>query len=253
MKNEKLVNEGDYLEEIVFVKKGSLSLELPLPILLDEKEIDDINSRHLFRLTTEHSKHKIIDFNEDLIKQTTMNFVKGKGLIINNNNNMKNMNKLNQQYVKIIEIRKNEHFGDILMFLNRRSPLSMKVKSKIAELYLLNKTDAVEISMSFPNIWEHIIKKSLFNMEQIERLINKTLKFFFKQNNTKQKKGSYYQKDISKKNIFVNCKDLYSSLSFEDCSLKTIPTVTENDNESSSNKNEKEKEKVKIKKKKNIF
>ena len=252
MKNEKLVNEGDYLEEIVFVKKGSLSLELPLPILLDEKEIDDINSRHLFRLTTEHNKHKIIDFNEDLIKQTTMNFVKGKGLIINNNNNMKNMNKLNQQYVKIIEIRKNEHFGDILMFLNRRSPLSMKVKSKIAELYLLNKTEAVEISMSFPNIWEHIIKKSLFNMEQIERLINKTLKFFFKQNNIKQKKGSYYQKDISKKNIFVNCKDLYSSLSFEDCSLKTIPTVTENDNESSSNKNEKEKEKVKIKKKKKI-
>ena len=65
------------------------------------------------------------------------------------------------------------------MFLNKRSPLSVKVKTKISELFLLQKTDAVEISMAFPSVWRKIIKKSLFNMEQIERLINKTLKFFF--------------------------------------------------------------------------
>ena len=48
------------------------------------------------------------------------------------------------------------------MFLNKRSPLSMKVKTKYAELFLLNKTDAVEISMSFPKIWNQIIKKISF-------------------------------------------------------------------------------------------
>ena len=73
-----------------------------------------------------------------------MTFIKGKGLtVINDNKDNKNTDIIKtpvQQYVKIIEIRKNEHFGDILMFLNKRSPLSMKVKTKYAELFLLNKT-----------------------------------------------------------------------------------------------------------------
>ena len=43
IKNEKLVNEGDYLEEIIFVKRGILALELPLPILFDKKELEEIN------------------------------------------------------------------------------------------------------------------------------------------------------------------------------------------------------------------
>ena len=262
IKNEKLVNEGDYLEEIIFVKRGLLSLELPLPILFDKKELEDINLKQrrnsLIDLEFPYNpelflndnktidKPKIIDVNHDLLPHKTMTFVRGKGLRNINKNNKKKSTKLNQQYVKIIEIRKNEHFGDILMFLNRRSPLSMKVKSKTAELFLLNKTDAVEISMSFPQIWEQIIKKSLFNMEQIDRLINKTLRFFFNQNDSKSKKEFYYQKDITKNNIYVNCKDLYTSLSFEDCELKTIPTVTEIEKESSIHtKKNKKKKKIK--------
>ena len=39
---------------------------------------------------------------------------------------------------KLIEIRKNEHFGDVLMFLDIKSPLLAKVKSKKADLFLLN-------------------------------------------------------------------------------------------------------------------
>ena len=249
IKNEKLVNEGDYLEEIIFVKRGILALELPLPILFRQKELEEIYLNQKRRnsiinlefpynpelfINHSHEKPKIIDLNNDLLSHKTMTFVRGKGLRNINKKNKKNSTKLNQQYVKIIEIRKNEHFGDILMFLNRRSPLSVKVKSNTAELFLLNKTDAIEISMSFPNIWEQIIKKSLFNMEQIDRLINKTLKFFFNQTNAKSKKDFYYQKDITKKNIYVNCKDLYSSLSFEDCELKTIPTVTEIEKENTS-------------------
>ena len=241
MKNEKLVNEGDYLEEIIFVKRGTLSLELPLPIFIKDKDIEnyDMFTKRNSVLNLEfpktinkclsNNKPKFIDLNNTFIPQKTMTFIRGKGLTYNNNNN--NNNKFNvpiQQYVKIIEIRKNEHFGDILMFLNRRSPLSMKVKSKIAELYLLNKTDAVEISMSFPKIWGLIIKKSLFNMEQIERLINKALKFFFYQKKGKYIRGSYYQKDFSKKNIFVNCKEIYSSLSSEDCELQSIPSQVNN-------------------------
>ena len=80
------------------------------------------------------------------------------------------------EYVKILEIRKNEHFGDILMFLERRSPLTVRVKSSKTELFYLEKTDAVEIASTFPVVWRKIIKKSLFNMKQMERLINKAVK-----------------------------------------------------------------------------
>ena len=43
-------------------------------------------------------------------------------------------NKKNRKKIKIIDLRKNEHFGDILMILNEKSPLTVKVKSKKAEL-----------------------------------------------------------------------------------------------------------------------
>ncbi len=55
----------------------------------------------------------------------------------------------NIYFLKILEIRKNEHFDDILMFLNKRSPLSIKTKTKFYELFYLNKTDTVEISSAY--------------------------------------------------------------------------------------------------------
>ena len=242
LRNEKLVNEGDYIEEIIFVKRGVLALELPLPIYVNDKDIENyMNRRTTGQFTTfdfnkTHTKAKftekptVINFNDKAVK--TMTFIKGKGLtIINNDKNDTNLVKTPiQQYVRIIEIRKNEHFGDILMFLNRRSPLCMKVKTKYAELFLLNKTDAVEISMSFPKIWNQIIKKSLFNMEQIERLINKTLKFFYKQNNH-YKRNSLYIRNLNQNNEYVNLD--YSNLSSKDYELQSIPSsFTDDDDES---------------------
>ena len=43
-------------------------------------------------------------------------------------------------------------------------------------MFYLNKTAAVEISMSFPSIWKKIDKRNLFNYEQ--RLVNKIIKIF---------------------------------------------------------------------------
>ena len=43
-------------------------------------------------------------------------------------------------------------------------------------MFYLNKTAAVEISMSFPSIWKKINKRTLFNYEQ--RLVNKIIKIF---------------------------------------------------------------------------
>ena len=235
LKNEKLINEGDYIEEIVFVKKGTLALELPLPIYVSDKEIEGYLTRKstgnytTFEFNRAPSKKRfsnerpiVLNFNER--RRSTLTFIKGKGMtkVTNNSNAYDNNIKHVQQYVKIIEIRKNEHFGDILMFLNKRSPLSVKVKSKYCELFLLKKTEAVEISMDFPSIWRKIIKKSLFNMEQIERLINKTLKFFYIQND-RTKRKSYYLRDLNNTNTFVNT-DYYANLNEKDYELQSIPT-----------------------------
>ena len=180
-KYERLVNEGDYIDEIFFVKRGRLALEIPLPFVITNdtiKKIETIKAKENVKLNLLKNISSVNSFKKNNIPKVidipNKETLKGK-------NDYMNIKKeiLPQQYIKIIEIRKNEHFGDILMFLNQKSPLSVKVKSKICELFLLKKADAIEISMDFPKIWRKIIKKSLFNMEQIERLINKTLKFFF--------------------------------------------------------------------------
>ena len=45
------------------------------------------------------------------------------------------------------------------MFLNKRCPLRVKVKSRKADLFYLNKKDALEISADYPHIWRKINKK----------------------------------------------------------------------------------------------
>ena len=71
-----------------------------------------------------------------------------------------------------------QEYVNVLMILNERSPLTVKVKSKKAELFLLQKTDATEISNQYPNIWKRIVNKSLYNMKQIKNLIQKKLIIF---------------------------------------------------------------------------
>ncbi len=92
LKNEILVKEGDFLEEIIFVKMGVLSLEVKLLISENKKTSQNKNERN----------SKILDN------------------VINNDES---------QILKIIEIRENEHFGDVLIFLNEKSPLSVRTRS----------------------------------------------------------------------------------------------------------------------------
>ena len=76
--------------------------------------------------------------------------------------------KGNYKYIKIIDIRKNENFGGLYMFMRRPSPLSLKVKSKFADLYLLPKKEVFNIATSYNNIWAKIHKKDFHNMLSIK-------------------------------------------------------------------------------------
>ena len=76
--------------------------------------------------------------------------------------------KGNYKYIKIIDIIKNENFGGLYMFMRRPSPLSLKVKSKFADLYLIPKKDIFEIAKNYINIWKKIHKKDFHNMLSIK-------------------------------------------------------------------------------------
>ena len=66
------------------------------------------------------------------------------------------------------------------MFSNERSPLCATVKSRKAELFYLNKKDAIDISKSYSIIWHKIQRISSFNMQQIRRLMMRLEKIFYR-------------------------------------------------------------------------
>ena len=264
MKNDILVKDGDFIEEIIFVKKGRLSLEIPI----------DINSRNITSnlLTLQTSATNLIDKKDSILSNISLSPRKR----FNNNNNNQYVDKFtlnpfqvnstktfhlndisstigpkkrrtlekklkekeeeeekerekNIQYVKILEIRKNEHFGDILMFLNKRSPLCAKVKSKKAEFYFLKKTDAIEISTCYPRIWNKINKKSLFNMEQIKRLINKVVRIFFNAHGLKERE--YINPDKRFSTIVSTNENDNSNNSSE---LHSVPSISDSNTQNNN-------------------
>ncbi len=260
VKNDMIIKEGDFVEDIIFVKKGKLSLELPL----------DSNPKNNNLQTTikqseiaPHLPSTIIG-NQNLKNNGNL-FLKQQGAIQNEGQffvrrhssifqniqtfsevkkkkrrkikrffnkfrrkKKKIVKKSNVQNFKILEIRKNEHFGDILMFLNQRSPLNLRVKTKKAELFFLNKTDAIDISTSYPSIWEKINVKSLFNYEQIKRLMNKIIKIF----NNSHGLNNYnplnkFTVDNNYGNTTLSPNEIYD----EEDELKSIPTLSNYDPE----------------------
>ena len=185
IRNDILIKDGDFIEDIIFVKSGKIGLELPIRITDNSNEETNTNYNTTNLYTTNYlCPHNTSDFEEEP-EYIYQNF-------------------------KILDIRKNEHFGDVLMFSNERSPLSAIVKSRKAELFYLNKKDAIEISQSYPQIWQKITKKSLFNMAQIRRLMSKVIKIF------QITKGLI----LSEKDI-----DTVSPNHYED--LKSIPTISD--------------------------
>ena len=166
-KNERLIHKGDFVEEMLFVQKGALALELPLPNDLSNELVrTQLISEMAFRLSSKN----------------TLNTGKDKVKKVNPFQKKIQRNDGDQQYIKLIEIRTNEHYGDLSIFLNQRSILSVRVSSKVAQLFYLKKQDAFAISTQFPEIWRAIIINSIYNMKQINVIIERTIMFFYQHN-----------------------------------------------------------------------
>ena len=183
IKGDILIQEGDFIKEIIFVKKGIISLNISFDLEHPENSLKKylyherignlslsfINSL-FYNNKEENNKKKLINLDQSLRSILTGSMENMEcSISINENKEIK------IEDIKIIEIRKNEHFGDALMFLNEQCPLFAKVRTKTAELLILRKMEAIEIYSIYPNIWKRINKKSLFNMEQIYLKIKKII------------------------------------------------------------------------------
>ena len=243
VRNDILMKNGDFVEDIIFVKIGRLALDLP--ILIEDDDEEEIKLPYSRSLKFNQRKNSIqycpsvkfyrrnSIYNNDITRSKTLkrnsivniklpsikNFDKKLNFLCRNESEKENESENEKkeeekfQYYRILEIQKNEHFGDILMFLNKRSPLRVKVKSRKAELFYLKKNDAIEISVSFPQIWKKINKKSLFNWEQIKILMGKVLKIF----------GQY--EGIEEEEIEQN--EFFNTSFIENIDLQSIPSSIE--------------------------
>ena len=209
VKNDLLFDQGEIIEESFFVKQGRLSLEVKIDPIHPEKSVEklldeeyffgvennelyqknafalikmtsikpsvlnsSINQKNLYNLYSKKDSFDMNNINKKDMKSILTNN-QGKGKVIKHLNDNSNC-----IYLRILDIRKNEHFGALLMFLNKRSPLSLRVKTKKAELYFLKKIDAIEISSSYPNIWKRVNRASFHNLKQIKKIMHKIIKHF---------------------------------------------------------------------------
>ena len=88
------------------------------------------------------------------------------------------------------------------MLLDRPSPLSLRIKSKKVDLFLLRKKDTLNIKKDYPNIWNRISEKSMHNMKSIKKLTKKVINGYCKMN------GILYEKDIMERSDHLfGCKE----------------------------------------------
>ena len=209
-KNDILVNDGELVKDIIFVEKGILSVELPINMKDKQENIDKYLNETLLSIEegpnyqqignniiiqgnnpnlnnainkTKNQKPRIKNsltsfYNDKNLMKYTRSF--NKNLPLNSKEKGENNyeKKKNISYIRIIGIRKNEHFGDVLMFLGQKSPLRVRVKSIKCELFFLKKIDAIKISSSYQNIWRRINKKSVYNFEQMKKTIRKMVEIY---------------------------------------------------------------------------
>ena len=211
-KEEVIILEGELIQNVIFVKDGTLSMEITINLDDPYKSIQNYMENNFIGISKQeeiknnnYSRKISIEVDN---KINNYKFLKSKidTVILNNlkktnisnsqldnngisvdlgrldftrNDIKENKNINNYQIIKIIDFRKNEHYGDVHIFSEQPSPFTVKVKSRIAELFLLRKNDAIRISNNFKNIWKRIHNKSYHNLVSIKKLTIKTLKHYY--------------------------------------------------------------------------
>ena len=229
-KEEIIILEGEIIQNIVFVKDGRLQLEISIDLndplnsimahlnnnfigISRQEELKNYNFFKKVNTIINSNSENERSFNN--LKQEIDNFLLDNGKSIVDNSIMDgngisvdlgrldfSRNEISQniqenfKIIKIIDVRKNEHYGDVHMFLEQPSPFTLKSKTRIAELFLLRKHDMLIMSKNFPNIWRRIQNKSYHNLVSIKKLTFKILKQYYD--------AHFYNKNNTENNILTN-------------------------------------------------
>ena len=239
-KEEIIFLEGEIIQNIVFVKDGRLALEMVIDLNEPFKSIERYVENNFIGISREeefknyssnnrqNTKVNLPEYNYNDLKSRINDILNSEKITLINNSRLDNNGisidlgrmDFNQkeaeqsqlqdlQILKIIDIRKNEHFGDIHLFLEKPSPFTLKVKSRIAELLFLRKSSAMFMSKNFQNIWRKIEIKSFHNLVAIKKLTFKILKRYL---NT-----HHYPRTEKETNTILNLdKNFISNISFSE-------------------------------------
>ena len=215
-----LIKEGEQVENMIFVKDGRLILEATIDLskplesykkyfkenfkFLNDREANNEsilsgrNTNNNEESNNEENLTKKLNFLiENLKNGNAPNILinrRSSFLLRKEMNDSKdekdksdNINKDKQEekyrYLKVLDIRKNEHFGNVFMFLEKPAPLSLVVKSKIAEIFILRKKDAMMINNLHHNIFKRIQDKSFKNLVSIKKKTFKIIRKYYNLNN----------------------------------------------------------------------
>ena len=196
-KNAILIYEDQLVENIVFIKEGRCSLEASIDLESPEKSINKyytMKFKDIIDLDNTTSNYESSNTATTSVHpQNNINLLQNKlEYILNNDNSIitsgideskyeKEIGKCdfggdfeesNYQFIHIINILKNENYGSVYMLLGKPSPLTLRLKSKKGELFLLRKFDVFALCKKYPNIMKRKYKKDYSNMIEIK---NKTL------------------------------------------------------------------------------
>ena len=211
-KEEIILMEGEFIENIIFLKDGLLTLEISIELKDVYKSIRNYIENNFKGISKKEQKKRynyngykrrnsvislVADNNYDDLKDRLENVLLDKNNSLNNNskNDSNNISfdlgrmsfskepvELNSEHYKILrimDIRKNEYFGDIHMFLEQRSPFTIKTKTRIADVLFIRKIDAIYLSRNFPNVIRRIQAKSFHNLIAMKKLAFKALRQYY--------------------------------------------------------------------------
>ena len=124
------------------------------------------------------------------------------------------------------------------MLLGKASPLTLRLKSKKGELFLLRKYDVFTLCKKYPNIWKRQYKKDYSNMIEIKNKTLKILKRYCESNGIKLIKEktvkiSTVVNELSnnlkeEKNIIENNNNNFNNINIEN--VQEQKTLTEDVN-----------------------
>ena len=152
-----LVEEKQQLEEMIFIKKGK--------ILLEKK----INLSKLFYFQfndfcKNNTISKLVNFNDSKTKL----FLRNNSIKINSHSHIK-FSKF--KTIKILQLCSWDYFGDSLILADLKSPVSLIVNSKWAELFTLSRDDLNSLIVTFNDKLSTSLYSSAQNMDVLNEII----------------------------------------------------------------------------------